>query len=53
MSKIAVDTLISRISNIINIHRKAKDITVGEVIGALEIIKLDLYQESLDEDEDF
>ncbi len=48
MSKIAVDTLVSRIENVIQIHRDADDITIGEVIGVLEIIKLDLFQETVD-----
>ncbi len=52
LSKIAVDTLVSRIENVIQIHRDAEDITIGEVIGVLEIIKLDLYQETVDEDMD-
>ena len=49
MSKIAVDTLVSRIENVIQIHREAEDITMAEVIGVLEIIKLDLYQETVDD----
>ena len=51
MSKIAVDTLQSRIENVIKIHREAKDITFGELIGVLEIIKMDIYKEQT-EDED-
>lgn len=48
MSKIAVDVLVSRIENVIQVHRDAEDLTIGEVIGVLEIIKLDLYQETVD-----
>ncbi|KKN74469.1 hypothetical protein LCGC14_0390890 [marine sediment metagenome] len=53
MSKIGVETLASRISNVINIHRQAQDVTNAEVIGLLEIIKLDIYKDMADdEDED-
>ena len=53
MSKIGVETLVNRISNVINIHRQAEDVTNAEVIGLLEIIKLDIYREMPDdEDED-
>lgn len=48
MSKVAVDALVSRIENVIQIHRDAEDLTIGEVIGVLEIIKLDLYQETVE-----
>jgi len=52
MSKISVETLTNRIANVIDIHRKAEDITISETIGVLEIIKLDLYQEFLEEDDE-
>lgn len=54
MSIIGTKTLVSRIRNVIQIHRDAEDITNGEAIGALEIIKLDLYQEihDIDDEED-
>lgn len=50
MSKIGVETLASRISNVINIHRQAEDVTNAEVIGLLEIIKLDIYKEMPDDE---
>ena len=52
MSEIGVDTLASRIENVIDIHRQAEDVTNAEVIGVLEIIKLDIYKEMDDEDEE-
>ena len=51
MSTVGVETLQNRIDNVINIHRSAGDVTVAEVIGLLEIIKLDLYQEVYDSDD--
>ena len=51
MSKIGVFTLANRISNVIDIHRQAEDVTNAEVIGVLEIIKLDIYRETEDEDD--
>lgn len=44
--------LVSRISNIIQISKDAKDVTIAEAIGALEIIKLDLYSEIREAQED-
>ena len=41
MSKIGVETFNSRIRNILDIHRKAGDLTNSEAIGILEMIKLD------------
>jgi len=52
MGTIGVDTLASRINNVINIHRQAEDITNAEVIGVLELIKMDLHQEMLEPEED-
>ena len=53
MGKVGVDTLASRITNVIDIHRKAEDVTNTEVIGVLELIKMDLHREMIeDEDED-
>lgn len=49
MSSVGVQTLASRISNVIAIHREAEDVTNAEVIGLLEIIKLDMYQEIADQ----
>lgn len=51
MSKIGVETLANRISNVINIHRQAEDVTNAEVIGLLEIIKLDIYKDMPDDEE--
>ena len=52
MGAVGVQALHSRITNIIELHKEAEDITKAEVIGVLEIIKLDLYQEIAGEDED-
>lgn len=41
-----------RITNIIEVHKEAEDITNAECIGVLEIIKLDLYREIAGVDED-
>jgi len=51
MSKIGTETLQCRISNVIDIHRKAEDVTNAEVIGLLEIMKLDLYSEMADRED--
>lgn len=51
MSNIGVDTLVNRINNVIEIHRSAEDITHAEIIGVLEIIKLDLHAEIAEDDE--
>ena len=51
MSKESVNILTNRIESVIRIHRNAEDITIGEVIGVLEIIKLDLFQETIEETE--
>jgi hypothetical protein len=52
MSKESVEVLANRIENVIQIHRDAEDITISEIIGLLEIIKLDIYQETLENQED-
>lgn len=52
MSQIAVDTLVSRINVVIQVHRDAEDITNAEVIGVLEMIKLDIYQECTQDDDE-
>jgi len=52
MGTIGVDTLASRINNVINIHRQAEDVTNAEVIGVLGIIIMDLHQEMLEPEED-
>jgi hypothetical protein len=43
------DALQSRIWNIIEIHKDAEDLTNAEVIGVLELIKLDLHHEILED----
>jgi len=52
MSEISVQTLVSRITNVIEIHQRAEDVTVAEVIGVLECIKLDLYRDISEGDMD-
>jgi len=47
MSKIAVETLLSRIENVIDIHRVAGDVTNAEIIGLLEMVKLAIYQDTI------
>ena len=49
MSSIGALTLQSRIANVIDIHIGAKDVTNAEVIGVMEIIKLDLYNEMVEQ----
>ncbi len=51
MSKVAVQSFVSRVSNIIDLYRNNESITIAEMIGAIEIIKLDLYLEQVEEDE--
>ena len=51
MSKVGTETLRCRINNVIAIHRTAQDITIAEVIGLLEIMKLDLYNEVAESDD--
>jgi len=51
MSSAGIQTLGSRINNVIAIHREAQDVTNAEIIGLLEIIKLDMYQEIADSEE--
>ena len=52
MSSVGVDTLASRIANVIEIHREAGDISNAEIIGVLELIKMDLHEEMFEDDED-
>jgi len=56
MGASAVETLAIRIDKVINLYRNDKNITIAEIIGTLEVIKLDLYQELqelADEDDDY
>ena len=52
MGNVGVDTFRSRIENIISIHREAEDLTNAEVIGVLELIKLDLHAQMIEDNED-
>ena len=52
MGSVGVDTLVSRIANVIEIHRQAEDVTNAEIIGVLELIKMDLHEEMFEDDED-
>lgn len=52
MSKQSLETFRNRVENVIDIHRKAEDLTNAEVIGVIEMIKLDLHAEILDESEE-
>ncbi len=52
MTKQAVETFRCRIDNVIEVHRKAGDLTNAEIIGVFELIKLDLWNEMEDKDED-
>ena len=47
-----VEVFRNRIENVIEVHRNAQDISNAEVIGVLELIKLDLHAEMDEEDED-
>lgn len=48
---VGAQALVDRVNNVIKIHKDAGDINNAEAIGALEIVKLDLYGE-ICEDED-
>jgi hypothetical protein len=52
MGEVGTQALQDRITNVIEIHKEAEDVTKAEVIGVLEIIKLDLYREIAGDDED-
>ncbi len=51
MSKTGVEILENRISNVIEIHRKAEDVSNAEIIGLLEMMKLELFEQMEYEDE--
>ena len=59
MSIISMTSLQNRIDNVIDIYRSGEQsdrMTSVEIIGVLELIKLNIYQESRpenDEDDDF
>jgi len=46
------EKFVDRIRCVIDVARNDKDLSVMELIGALEVIKLDLYQELVEMDED-
>jgi len=50
--KEGVDKLISRVESILQASRIEGDVSYAETIGVLEIVKMDLYAESHEEDED-
>ena len=52
MGEVGVEALQNRITNIIEIHKDAEDLTNAEVIGVLELIKLDLHHEIIEKYED-
>ena len=49
---IAVDTFASRINNVVNIHRAAEDISNAEIIGVLEMIKLEIFNDAMKDEDD-
>lgn len=52
MSSQSVNVLANRIANVIDVHRKAEDLSNAEVIGVLELIKMDLHAEMSEEDDE-
>ncbi len=52
MGKQAVETFRNRLENVIEIHAKAEDLTNAEVIGVLELIKMDLWNKMVTDDEE-
>ena len=42
----AVDTLVNRLETVIDLYRDNESITNAEIIGALEILKLNLFMEA-------
>ena len=52
MGENGVQALQDRITNIIEIHKKAEDLSNAECIGVLEIIKLDLHHEIIGNTDD-
>ncbi len=51
MSQKTIEIFQNRITNVIDIHAKAEDLTNAEIIGVLELIKLDLYMQIIEDDE--
>ena len=52
MSNIGTETLESRVRNVIDIHRDAEDVTNAEVIGVLEMMKLEIFNDIYEEEHD-
>ena len=52
MGVVGIDALQNRIEQVIQIHRDAGDVTRGEIVGVLEIIKLDIYAEVYEDDDE-
>ena len=52
MSKIGVDTADSRIRNALNVSLKSNEVTNIELIGLLEILKLEIFEDMLHDDDD-
>lgn len=50
MSTIGVETLESRIRNVIDVHRDAEDVSNAEVIGVLEMMKLEISNDVYNEE---
>ena len=48
----AVETLVNRLETVIDLYRDNESITNAEIIGALEILKLNLFMEAEDESDD-
>ena len=52
MSVSGIDAFTSRVRNVLQVHRTAGDLTNAQAIGCLEMLKLDIYQETVTDDED-
>ena len=42
----------NRIENAIEVHHQSQDVTVFEVMGVLEVIKLNIYERYLEEEDE-
>jgi len=47
----AVETLVNRLETVIDLYRDTDSISNAEIIGVLEIMKLNLFMEAEEEDE--
>lgn len=52
MSKQSIETFRNRIENVIEVHIQAEDLTIAETIGVLELIKMDLWNNIRDEEDE-